>query len=306
MYKRILYAFLALMLAAIACNSPTNQAAQNDPNAILTAAAQTVAAQLTAGAPTATVTSTPGGPSNTLAPLPTATLTGVPAVIPTVSAPTSTGTCDQALFITDVTVPDGTNFAPDTNFTKTWRFKNTGTCSWTPSYSVAFFSGNSMSGPAAISLPGNVDPGNTVDISVNLKSPSSNGNYTGYWKLRNAAGVAFTQMYVTIKVGGGGSSDGGGGVFAVTHVNVSVSGGCGHFHITADITTNGAGTVTYHWIWSDGGIDTASHAPLEYSDAGTKSVSTDWSTTYPGSKWVDIYIDTPNHQQFGRANFSCP
>jgi hypothetical protein len=37
-----------------------------------------------------------------------------------------------------------------------------------------------------------------------------------------------------------------------------------------------------------------------------QSVSTDWSASAPGAKWMDIYIDAPNHQQFGRANFSCP
>jgi hypothetical protein len=104
---------------------------------------------------------------------------------------------------------------------------------------------------------------------------------------------------VTIKVGGGGP-------FAVTSVDMSVSGGCGNFQIQADIKTNGAGTVTYKWIRSDGGTDTATHPDLVFDSAGTKSVTTSWSTTASGDKWMDIYIDKPNHQQFGRANFSCP
>jgi hypothetical protein len=84
-----------------------------------------------------------------------------------------------------------------------------------------------------------------VDISVNLKAPSTPGNYTSYWKLRNAAGVTFATFYVDIKVGGSGA-------FAVTGVNLSVSGACGSFQIKADITTNSAGTVTYSWVRSDG------------------------------------------------------
>jgi len=39
--------------------------------------------------------------------------------------------CDRAQFISDVTVPDGTTFAPGATFTKTWRLKNSGTCTWT-------------------------------------------------------------------------------------------------------------------------------------------------------------------------------
>lgn len=57
-----------------------------------------------------------------------------------------------------------------------------------------------MSGPATQALTSNVNPGQTVDISVDLTAPAADGNYKGYWKLRNAAGVHFSQFYVDIKV----------------------------------------------------------------------------------------------------------
>lgn len=57
-----------------------------------------------------------------------------------------------------------------------------------------------MSGPATQALAGTVNPGQTVDISVNLVAPGTDGNYRGNWKLRNAAGVLFSQFYVDIKV----------------------------------------------------------------------------------------------------------
>jgi hypothetical protein len=59
-------------------------------------------------------------------------------------------------------------------------------------------------------------------------------------------------------------------------------------------------------VRSDGATDTEIHPDLVFDSAGTKSVTTTWSTTASGSKWMDIYIDKPNHQQFGRASFSCP
>jgi len=55
--------------------------------------------------------------------------------------------CDRAQFISDVTVPDGTTFAPGAAFNKTWRLKNVGTCTWTTSYSLVFDSGEKMGGP---------------------------------------------------------------------------------------------------------------------------------------------------------------
>jgi len=300
--SRLISIILFLALALSACNLPSSSTQEPEgPGAVLTAAAQTVEANLTQlavqSSPTASIL-----PTNTTAPA-TATLA---AVSPVAASPTggalvatATSDCDNADFVTDVTIPDGTVLDPGESFTKTWRLKNAGTCSWTPSYAVVFSNGDSMSGPATQALTTNVNPGQTVDISVNLKAPSTPGNYTGYWKLRNAAGVTFATFYVDIKVGGSGA-------FAVTGVNLSVSGACGNFQIKADITTDSAGTVTYTWVRSDGATDTNTYPDLVFDAAGTKSVTTSWSTTASGNKWMDIYIDKPNHQQFGRANFSCP
>jgi hypothetical protein len=105
-----------------------------------------------------------------------------------------------AQFVDDVTIPDGTTLQPNEAFTKTWRFKNVGTCSWTPSYAIIFSNGDAMNGPATQALTGNVNPGQTLDISVNLTAPAADGTYKGFWKLRNAAGVHFSQFYVEIKV----------------------------------------------------------------------------------------------------------
>jgi hypothetical protein len=288
-----LLAGMALVAAILACNLPSNQPTQPEPGAVMTAAALTVQAELSQ------VTATP------IAPAATATFTPIPlATLPSPTLPssaTATSNCDNAQFVVDVTYPDGATVAAGDNFTKTWRLKNIGACSWTPSYALVFISGNDMGGPAVQALTGNVNPGQTVDLSVALTAPSSNGTYTGNWGLRNASGVIFAHFYVQIKVGSGS-----GGAFAVNHVNMSASGGCGHFTIIAAITTNGPGSVTYHWVRSDGAIDTLTHPALVYSSAGTQSVSTDWYVTAHGSFWMDIYIDSPNHQQFGRANFSCP
>ncbi|MBI3173035.1 MAG: hypothetical protein HYZ25_04910 [Chloroflexi bacterium] len=188
--KRLIPVILAIALTLSACNLPSNAPAT--PDLASTTIAQTVQAALTSSAPMAT---------NTV-PAPAITTVAPPTVAPppTRVVPTATSTCDIAQFITDVTIPDGTVLTPGQAFTKTWRVKNVGTCSWTPSYAVVFSSGNSMNGPATQALTGNVNPGQTVDISINLTAPSTPGDYTGYWKLRNAAGVLFTQFYVQMKV----------------------------------------------------------------------------------------------------------
>lgn len=191
-FSRVLAGFAVIILASLACNLPSGNPDQQGSSAVMTAAALTVQAQLT-NVPPATPTFTSVAPPPA-SPLPTF----APPTLP--PSPTPTSNCDNAQFIIDVTYPDNTVIAPSTNFTKTWRLKNVGTCSWTPSYAVVFFSGDQMSGPSAQALTGNVNPGQTVDISVNLTSPAGNGTKTGYWKLRNASGVTFAQFYVQIKV----------------------------------------------------------------------------------------------------------
>jgi hypothetical protein len=107
------------------------------------------------------------------------------------SSPVPVKRCDIATFVKDVTIPDDTILSPGISFTKTWRLQNTGTCTWTASYALVFINGDSMNAPAYVNLPGNVYPGDTVDLSVNLVAPSKKGQYRGNWKLRNASGVLF-------------------------------------------------------------------------------------------------------------------
>jgi len=186
----------AFLLAA--CNIPLAAPPEvGVAGAALTSAAQTVQAQLlvTVPPPAATLTPLPGLPTNTPAP----TNTFIPPA-------TATSNCNIMDFISDITVPDGKVMAPSEVFTKTWRIKNIGTCTWTPSYAVVFDSGSSMSGPATQALTGNVNPGQTVDISVNLTAPASNGDYTGHYRLRDGGGVLFGKFYVQIKVQPPGSS----------------------------------------------------------------------------------------------------
>jgi hypothetical protein len=116
------------------------------------------------------------------------------SLVPAASASGSvsaSGVCDWAQFIADVTIPDGTNFAPGTAFRKTWRLKNIGTCPWTTGYSLVFDSGDRFGAPASVNFPITVNPGQTVDLSVDMTAPSTAGHYFSYWRLRNASGVIF-------------------------------------------------------------------------------------------------------------------
>lgn len=111
------------------------------------------------------------------------------------STPKPTNTtipCSQASFVTDVTIPDGKKFEPGDTFTKTWRLKNTGSCAWTAGYDIVFSGGDAMGAPASVQITsGTVQPGNNVDVSVDLEAPAAEGTYRGNWQLRDPSGVLF-------------------------------------------------------------------------------------------------------------------
>lgn len=185
-----------LFLSLISCGRSTETPATQDESIVYTAAAQTIRAEYTQSAGQTAValltqiavkpTETP---PPTLTPFPSATL-----YLSTSAPPTSTPIpryCDWAEFVGDVTVEDNTAFPLGANFTKTWRLRNIGSCTWTQSYSLVFVGGDRMGDTTAITLPRVVGPGESVDVSVDLTAPEEPGLYRGNWMLRNPSGDLF-------------------------------------------------------------------------------------------------------------------
>ncbi|HNC08886.1 MAG TPA: NBR1-Ig-like domain-containing protein [Anaerolineales bacterium] len=283
-----------------ACNLPSN----NPEEIAATSAAQTLEVLLSATPVPATALPSP---TATLTPIPLPTNTNTPIA-------SATPVCPQAQFVTDVTIPDGTLMTPGQTFTKKWRIKNTGACAWN-GYSLVFDSGDSMGGPATAPI-GTVNPGQEIDLEINLTAPNTPGSYRGYWRIVTNSNVLVPMLngnqgrsfYVDIKVQSASTATPTNTVapaFAVTGVTFTNTGGCGGFTATANITVNGPGTVTLHWVRSDNASVPVPPA-MVFTAAGTQSASVSWSTTASGINWFDIYIDSPNHQQFGRAQFTCP
>ena len=167
-------------------------------DAIYTAAYQTIAVQQTEQQASIPPTTTPA-PSPSSTPL----VTSQPSINTLVLASSTSGAaqgCDNSIYLSDVTIKDGTVMTPGQTFTKTWAVQNTGTCTWNTSYKLVFSFGTAMNG-TSVAIPQDVAPGAQTQISVNLAAPSSLGNYTGNWKLQNAQGQYFgTLLTVVINV----------------------------------------------------------------------------------------------------------
>lgn len=181
-----------LLLSACGAEATATPSAENAVDPLYTAAALT----LTSSQPTA-VAATMTAPA-------TATLwvTNTPSLpTPTKSySSVSSSACDNSAYVSDVTIPDGTTIAAGEAFTKTWSILNTGTCTWTTDYTIAYVSGNDMDGEAT-ALTESVAPNESISISVDLVAPSSTGSYTGYWRMYNTDGAGFgASVYVMITV----------------------------------------------------------------------------------------------------------
>jgi len=98
---------------------------------------------------------------------------------------------DRIAFIMDVTIPDNSEIEPGAAFTKTWRLRNDGTCTWEPSYDLVFHHGDHMSAASAVALTGSVMPGQIADLSIDMVAPADPGTYQGFWMLRNGDDVLF-------------------------------------------------------------------------------------------------------------------
>jgi hypothetical protein len=256
--------------------------------------------------PTATQTSTPV-PTFTATPTSTNTPTPVPVIIPNTGSDIP---CDQAAFIEDVTIPDGTDISAGSIFTKTWQLQNTGGCPWTPAYRVVFDHGALLDAPASFNIPSYVNPGQIVDISVNLTAPYVQGIYEGFWKLEDpngnffGVGASSVDFDEEIAVGNIPAS------FDVRRVDMSVNNGSvtavcppGYpFTITAEIWTNGGGDVNYRWEFSDG--TRSDEHTLHFGNARRKSVSTTFTADQTGVYSALIHVLGPNERDTDKIYFS--
>ncbi len=133
-----------------------------------------------------------------LAVTPTAAKDGTPAGTQKAPGGTPTpavhaaGVCDYAAFVGDITIPDGTTVPPNTPFTKTWAIKNTGSCTWTPDYTLVYSGGDLIGAPMSVPLTTkNVLPGETAQVSINFTAPADLRIHRSYWKMKNASGGVF-------------------------------------------------------------------------------------------------------------------
>lgn len=175
----LLVIILSVISSACAQTDPCPQV-QSQPVAQQTNTPKLITPSLTptfTEQPTLTPTATNPPPTNT--------------ILPTNTASPTPSCTNQAEFVKHLTVGDNTTLKSGEYFAKLWRIKNTGTCTWDEDYSLVFVNGDAMDGPASIPLPTLVEPGETVDLRVDLIAPREKNTYTSNYLLSDDNGNIF-------------------------------------------------------------------------------------------------------------------
>jgi len=92
----------------------------------------------------------------------------------------------KTLNITDNTVMSGGQL-----FVKMWRIKNNGTCMWTTEYALVYTGGETMGGNLSTPLPDEVEPGESIDLRLDLIAPLYAQSYAGDWMFQDQYGNLF-------------------------------------------------------------------------------------------------------------------
>lgn len=97
--------------------------------------------------------------------------------------------CQPGLsFMADVTIPPGTRFALPQPFSKVWRVRNSGTCTWTPAHYRLQAVDETLGGGQPAPMPGAIQPGAVVDLTVRLNAPEAPGPYNAAFQLVDGNG----------------------------------------------------------------------------------------------------------------------
>ncbi len=223
--KKTLFVFTVATLILAACGSTnaTPTPTQLSVEAISTNVAATIFAGQTGTAsaqptststPTATATHTATITNTPVDCQPKATATKLVYIAPLqpifTAAVTTTGTpgtlvpartstpgavgCNNSSLVQDVTIPNNTRLNPGESFTKTWRIKNTGTCSWSTGFKFTY-AGGELFNSDTTKIRRNVGPGTTTDFSLNMVAPNAPDKYSSSWQMADDTGKQFGAVF---------------------------------------------------------------------------------------------------------------
>ena len=131
---------------------------------------------------------------------PTPTPQPTPPSGPVQAAPV-TSCSDQLTFLSDVTIPDGTEVEAESTLDKRWEVENSGNCNWDENYRVRLIAGPDMGAQTEQALyPART--GTRAVIRIVFKAPTEPGSYRSAWQAVSPKGDPFGDPFfivITVK-----------------------------------------------------------------------------------------------------------
>jgi len=131
--------------------------------------------------------STPFVPPTLVPTAPASTVIALPHSQATVSP----SDCQDGLtFLSDATIPDGTQVQPNSTLDKRWEVQNSGTCPWNEQYRMKLIAGDALGAASEQALFPTLS-GSSTTLRITFQAPAEPGNYRSAWQAFNPAGEAF-------------------------------------------------------------------------------------------------------------------
>jgi hypothetical protein len=168
-------------------------------------------------------------------------------------------------------------------------------------------SGDAMGTVVSVPLTTAVRPEQSVDLTVDLTAPDTNGVYTGYWRIATPFGGTFgvgindQSLIVKINVTDKPNRDAGVSGIDIGLYQRTPAQGCNAkgavYIISATVTANSAVNVTYHWMRNPEDDSRPEGGKLNFAAAGSKTINFTWSFQHEAiqgiDRWVALSIDNP-------------
>jgi len=124
--------------------------------------------------------------------------------LPTIDIPTATVNPEDCVnnltFLSDLTVPDGTNIVHGATIDKQWLVQNSGTCHWNVDYRLRYIGGALLDAPEELALYP-AKSGTQAILQITFTAPFADGEYESAWQAFDPDGLAFGDpIYMSIVV----------------------------------------------------------------------------------------------------------
>jgi len=299
------FALISLLVVTSFLPGACGPSADNK-SVIATAIVQTMRAQ---------AASTPDAPSSPTPPVDPTLATLTPPATPTTAIASGSYTdCMVASFVSE-NPPDKTIYKPGETFLKTWRIQNNSNCAWNTGYKLVFWNGDQMGSAYNYNFPQGLPPGESADVSIQLKAPDTTGTFKGEWKLQTPDGQNFgvgqysAALWAEIVVVAADETP----TYGVTSVTYDLErnppSGCNTnnwYTVTAHVSFSGPmQEVILQFQHSDEG--TSHKFKREITGPSTLDFTDEWKfyiADSQGPKWIRLIQVFPKYMEYDKVNFT--